>query len=121
MNKEFDTTDIWQNDFDWLEIRHKLKEQLDLEKLPDLQSILFLIGVQELGQIKEDFTKEEKQDLMHIATCKLLSYEDFYSFQGLDADSWPHWELTKPIPFKDLKEQEYYLQKMATRYINENL
>jgi hypothetical protein len=40
---------------------------------PDLNALLLLIGVQELGQGVAAFTKEQKQDLMHIATCKLFS------------------------------------------------
>ena len=42
-------------------------------KKPDLEAILFLIGMQEYGQLKDKFTKEQKQDLMHVAVCLLLS------------------------------------------------
>ncbi len=41
-------------------------------KKPDMNGILFLIGMRELGQLRE-FAKDEKMDLMHIATCKLLA------------------------------------------------
>src|SRR3954462_1268139 len=36
------------------------------KKPKDLNAVLFLIGVQELGQGNKNFSKEEKQDLMHI-------------------------------------------------------
>ena len=35
----------------------------------DVQSILFLIGVNELGLGYKDFSKQEKTDLLHVAVC----------------------------------------------------
>ena len=109
----------WELDFKWLEARHKVKNLLGLEALPDLQSTLFLIGIQELGQVKEDYTKEEKRDLIHIATCRLLSHDGYYEFEGIDAEGWPHWKLLAPFPKTDLKEQERYLQVQVIRYFDE--
>jgi hypothetical protein len=109
----------WELDFKWLEARHKVKNLLGLEALPDLQSTLFLIGIQELGQVKEDYTKEEKRDLIHIATCKLLSHDGYYEFEGLDADGWPHWKLLEALPKRDLKEQERYLQVQVIKFLEE--
>ena len=57
---------------EWNDLVDRLTDQFGME--PDLQSILFLIGIQELGQGSRKFSKDEKQDLMHIATCRLLSY-----------------------------------------------
>ena len=78
--------ETWESDFAWLRIRHLIKDRFGKESLPDLNAILFLIGIQELGRWKAQFTKEEKQDLMHIAVCRLLSYEGYYEFVGRDAD-----------------------------------
>ena len=49
-----------------------------------MDAMLFLIGVQELGRWKEGFTKEEKQDLMHIAVCRLFTDDGHYEFVGRD-------------------------------------
>ena len=38
----------------------------------DVQAVLFLIGVNELGIGYKDFSKAEKQDLLHVAICTLL-------------------------------------------------
>ena len=38
----------------------------------DLDGIIYLIGVQELGQLHRQFKKDEKVNLMHIAICRLL-------------------------------------------------
>ena len=109
----------WQLDFEWLKVRHYLKEKMKLEKLPDVNAVLLLIGVQELGQPKSSFTKEEKQDLMHIALCKLMSFDGIYEFEGLDDEGWPHWRLAKKIDKKGEVEQGAYIKSLCIRYFND--
>ena len=82
----------------------------------DLNSVLFLVGIQELGQGVREFTKEEKQDLMHIAICKVLSLSGFYELEGLDEEGWPHWKKVKNIPHFDLIEQEKLLKNHILEY-----
>lgn len=86
------------------------------KKVKDINSILFLIGVQELGKGKHVFSKEEKQDLIHIATCKVLSFGGYYTLDGIDADGWPHWSNIKPIPAFSLLEQENLLKNFIIEY-----
>ena len=86
------------------------------KKPSDLNAILFLIGVQELGKGVREFSKEEKRDLMHIAICKVLSYSGFYELEGLDEDGWPHWRLLKPLPHFDILEQEKLLKFHIMEY-----
>lgn len=86
----------WLLDFEWLKLRTEIKEQFKKTELPDMDAILFLIGIQELGQpSKKTFTKEEKRDLMHIAVCTLFEDEGYYEFVGRDQDGWPHWKERK--------------------------
>ena len=58
-------------DYD-IELRfQRLKKHLE-EKFGegmDVQAILFLIGVNELGNGYKSFTKSEKTDLFHVAIC----------------------------------------------------
>lgn len=82
----------------------------------DLNAVLFLIGVQELGAGKKAFSKEEKQDLMHIAICKVLSLSGFYELDGLDKDGWPHWKSIRQLPHFDLLEQEKLLKSHVIEY-----
>jgi len=109
----------WEFDFKWLKTRHWVKDRLQKDALPDLNTVLFLIGIQELGVIKPQFTKEEKQDLMHIAVCRLLSYDGYYELEGIDADGWPHWVPTKKIKINGVKNQERLLKEKAVQYIEE--
>lgn len=88
-----------------------------LEKKPkDLNGVLFIIGMQELGKGARRFSKEEKQDLMHIAICKVLSLAGYYELEGLDAEGWPHWKLVKKLPHFDLLEQEKLLKMHVLEY-----
>lgn len=111
--------EIWELDFKWLEVRHWVKDRFGRDVLPDMNGILFLIGLQELGRWEGDFTKEEKQDLMHIAICRLLSNDGYYSFLGRDADGWPHWKMEKPFMGKGVDHQEAFLKEKVIEYFEE--
>lgn len=91
-------------------------ESLIGKKPKDLNGVLFLIGVQELGRGKQVFSKEEKQDLMHIGICKVLSYSGYYVLEHLDKEGWPHWKLIKKLPHFDLLEQEKLLKMHVIEY-----
>ncbi|HET7179166.1 MAG TPA: hypothetical protein VFI14_05545 [Chryseosolibacter sp.] len=86
------------------------------KKPKDLNGVLFLIGVQELGRGTKIFSKEEKQDLMHIGICKVLSLSGYYELEGLDEEGWPHWRLIKKLPHFDLLEQEKLLKMHVMEY-----
>ena len=100
---------------EWQALRLELKEVIG-KKPKDLNGILFLIGVQELGQGNRNFSKEEKQDLMHIAICKVLSLAGYYELEGLDEQGWPHWMPKKKLPHFDLLEQEKLLKIQVLEY-----
>lgn len=110
-----------------LEIDRNWQALLDLidksmgKKPKDLNGVLFTIGVQELGKGAKHFSKEEKQDLMHIAICKVLSLSGYYELQGTDKDGWPHWKLVKKLPHFDLLEQEKLLKMHVIEYFEKEL
>lgn len=91
------------------------------KKPKDLNGVLFLIGVQELGKGQVFFSKEEKQDLLHIAICKVLSLSGYYELEGTDQDGWPHWKLVKKLPHFDLLEQEKLLKMHVIEYFEAEL
>ena len=85
----------------------------------DLQAILFLIGVNELGQGYRDFTKEEKVNLLHIAICKLLNRYGYYDFLGRDKDGWPHWKTNSGLSPLHADQQTVLLKESAVLYFLE--
>lgn len=110
---------MYQRDLEADRKWHKLLQMISdrIGKAPkDLNGVLFLIGVQELGQGAKFFSKEEKQDLMHIAICKVLSFSGYYELEGVDAQGWPHWRLLKELPRFDLLEQEKLLKMHVIEY-----
>lgn len=102
-------------DKSWEELLDRLQALVG-KKPADLNAVLFLIGVQELGKGPKRFSKEVKQDLMHIGVCRVLSQSGYYSFEGYDKDGWPHWTLEKPIPQGDLVTQENLLKEHVILY-----
>lgn len=109
----------WQFEFDWLQTRHYVKDQLAVKELPDLNGILFMIGIQELGRWQKSYTKEEKQDLMHIAVCRLLSIKGIFTFTGRDQDGWPHFEQKRKIPREGVDAQEQLLKELVVLYFKD--
>ena len=63
------------------------------------------------------YSKDEKQDLMHIAVCRLMSQFGYYELEGLDQDGWPHWKLVKKLPPLTLKEQDLLLKQAVIEYL----
>lgn len=86
------------------------------KKNPDVEALLMLIGHRELGLHQSKFTKEQKQELMHVGVCTLLSEDGYYEFEGLDEDGWPHFRQLKPMPEVGVDEQEYLLKQHIIRY-----
>ncbi len=101
----------------WETLREKLAAQFG--KKPDLQGVLFLIGVDELGKLKRDFSKEEKQDLIHVAICKVMSYGGYYEFVGLDQEGWPHYRAIQGVPPMKLSEQEEIMRSYVIHHFEE--
>ena len=101
----------------WWNLEAKLVERFG--KKPDLETILFLIGVQEIG-VKAKYTKEQKQDLMHVAVCTVLSPSGYYELETTDKDGWPHFKQLKPMPDMNPIEQENFLKDHVLLYFEQN-
>ncbi len=100
----------------WWNLEAKLAERFG--KKPDLEAVLFLIGMQETGFIKEKITKEQKQDLMHVAVCTVLSQSGYYELEYHDKEGWPHFKQLKEMPSLNLIEQENFLKDHILLYFD---
>lgn len=100
----------------WWNLEAKLVERFG--KKPDMEAILFLIGLQETSFMAEKITKEQKQDLMHVAVCTVLSQSGLYALEGLDEDGWPHFKQLKDMPVSGLIEQENFLKDHILLYFD---
>ncbi|MDD3459464.1 MAG: hypothetical protein PHO74_08335 [Weeksellaceae bacterium] len=86
---------------------------------PDMDTILFLIGVQELGQGKKKFSKDDKVNLIHIAVCTILEPFGYYRFEGRDADDWPQFEFMEPLPELKANEQSLLMKYAIIQYFED--
>lgn len=102
----------------WWKLEEKLIARFG--KKPDMESILFLIGVQEVAGAGHTFTKEQKQDLMHVGVCSILSPSGFYEKEGWDEDGWPHFKQLKALPPMDLTTQEHFMKDHILFYFSQN-
>ena len=98
----------------WWRLEEKMIQRFG--KKPDLEAILFLIGIQEFGDIRKKFSKEQKQDLMHVAVCNLLSQSGYYELEGVDRDGWPHFKQLKALPVMDMIQQENFIKDHVLLY-----
>jgi len=94
-----------------------LKEKYGIK--PEMDGILFLIGVQELGTGKQEYTKEQKQDLMHIAVCTVLAPSGYYKLDGFDEEGWPHFTQLRALPEFQMMEQENFLKDHILMYFDQ--
>lgn len=104
---------------EWKTIQEKLSNQFADGEEINVDSIVYLIGVQELGKGYQKFKKDEKMALMHIAVCRLLEPYGYYEFDYFDNDGWPHYNLTENLPFLKGGEQTVLLKQAIVAYFKE--
>ena len=103
----------------WELVTTKLSKQFaDGDEL-EMDSIIYLIGIQELGQIHRTFKKDQKLELMHIAICKLLEPYGFYEFDFVDDDGWPHYKVKEQLPHLKAGEQSVLMKEAIVNYFVE--
>lgn len=103
----------------WGQVEEKLSQQFaDGEKL-ELDAIIYLIGLQELGQVHRTFKKDHKLDLMHIAICRLLEPYGYYEFEYYDDEGWPHYKVVENLPQLRAGEQAVLMKEAIVQYFIE--
>ncbi len=100
----------------WNNLKTKLSVNFSDNEIIDLDSIIFLIGLQELGQFQKRFNKQKKLEVIHIAVCKLLSDYGYYEFDHTDNEGWPHYKLIKKLPNLKAGEQTILMKKAIINY-----
>jgi len=100
----------------WKNILNLLSNEFNKGDDLDIESVIYLIGVQELQQLHSKFNKNQKLDLMHIAICKLLSDYGYYEFDYVDDQGWPHYKSLKQIPNLKAGEQSILMKDAIVNY-----
>ena len=100
----------------WNYLVKELTQQFSEGDVLNLDGIIYLIGVQELGQGKRLFKKDEKVNLMHVAICKLLEPYGYYEFDFFDKDGWPHYKILTDLPSLKPGEQTVLMKDAIVNY-----
>jgi len=100
----------------WNLLVEKLSNQFADGDILDLDAIIYLIGIQELGKPHRTFKKNEKLDLMHIAICRLLEPYGYYEFSYIDEEGWPHYEVKEKLPTLKAGEQSVLMKEAIVEY-----
>ena len=103
----------------WNELHRKLSDQFADGEPLELDAIIYLVGVQELGQLHRRFRKDDKINLMHIAICRLLEPLGYYEFDFFDDDGWPHYKFLAPLPSLKSGEQSVMMKEALVNYFLE--
>lgn len=104
---------------EWLSVLEKIHARFgsDIE----MEGIVFLIGVQELGLGYKKFKKDEKLDVMHIAICTLLEPYGYYQYEGKDSEGWPHWKINDQLPALKPGHQKALIKQAMIEYFKDKL
>ncbi len=100
----------------WELVETFFQENFTDGETPTIETMLFLIGVQELGKGKATYKKDDKLNLIHIAVCKLLQPFGYYAFSGFDEDNWPKYEILESLPNLQSNEQTLLMKKAIIHY-----
>ncbi len=104
----------------WTNLKVKLSKDFSDNQLIDLDAIIFLIGLQELGQFQKKFNKQKKLEILHIAVCKLLSDYGYYQLEYIDQEGWPHYKLNENLPNLKPGEQTILIKKAVINYFEKS-
>ena len=103
----------------WEKLVQLLSDQFSQGEDLDLDAIIYLIGVQELGKVHQKYKKDEKLNLMHIAICRLLEPYGFYEFDYFDDEGWPHYTVKEELPPLKAGEQSVLMKEAIVNYFIE--
>lgn len=103
----------------WAQLQTRISNQFADGDLLDLDAIIYLVGVQELGQLHKKFKKDQKLDLMHIAICRLLEPYGYYEFDFVDEEGWPHYKVLETLPSLKAGEQSVLMKDAIVQYFLE--
>lgn len=103
----------------WDVLVEKLSQQFSDGDPLEIDGIIYLVGVQELGKLHRTFKKDEKVNLMHIAICRLLEPYGFYDFDYFDEEGWPHYKVKEQLPPLKAGEQSVLMKEALVSYFLE--
>ena len=100
----------------WDRLIHILSERFSEGEALDVEGILYLVGLQELGQVHRKMKKDDNVNLIHIGICTALEPFGYYRFDFFDEEGWPHFELLEELPPLKPGEQSVLMKEALVEY-----
>ena len=103
----------------WEQLLTRLTDQFSETEKIEIEGILYLIGLQELGKIHQSFKKDDNVNIIHIGICTVLEPFGYYAFDFYDDDGWPHFVLLEELPVLKPGEQTVLMKEAIVDYFLE--
>tara|TARA_B100000768_G_C10982286_1_gene250335 strand:+ start:122 stop:499 length:378 start_codon:yes stop_codon:yes gene_type:complete len=100
----------------WEKLVYTLTESFSETESIDIEGILYLVGLQELGQVHKRFKKNDNVDIIHIGICSVLEPFGYYAFDYFDDERWPHFKLLEELPPLKPGEQSILMKEAVVHY-----
>lgn len=98
----------------WALFEQKYKELFG--EPPEIEKILFLVGLQSLKYIPRQLTKTEKNDLITLGLMILFEKEGYFRLTGFDEKGWPLIASQKKLPSLSEEEWKTFLKQRILDY-----
>ena len=103
----------------WSKVEFFFEEHFQTEKHPSIDTLLYLIGIQELGSGMQKYSKDDKINILHIAVCRLLEPFGYYKFTHYDDDGYPHFVELQTLPELKPNEQQILMNQSNSRWVGD--
>lgn len=100
----------------WDQLLIVLTERFSEGEALDVEGVLYLIGLQELGQVHQKMKKDDNVNLIHVGICTVLEPYGYYRFDFFDEEGWPHFELLEALPPLKPGEQSILMKEALVAY-----
>lgn len=100
----------------WEKLVAVLSDRFSDGEALDVEGILYLVGLQELGQVNRKMKKDDNVNLIHIGICAVLEPFGYYRFDYIDDEGWPHFELLEELPPLKPGEQSVLMKEALVSY-----
>ena len=100
----------------WDDLVVFLSDKFSDSETLDIEGVLYLVGMQELGQVHRKMRKDDNVNLIHIGICSVLEPYGYYRFDYYDDDGCPHFELLEPLPPLKPGEQSILMKEALVNY-----
>lgn len=103
----------------WNDLVERLSDLFSDADALEMEGVLYLIGLQELGKIHKNFKKDDNVNIIHIGICTVLEPFGYYRFDFYDDDGWPHFVLEEELPVLKPGEQTILMKEAIVDYFLE--